>query len=68
METKKEELIALITYMIKHNESHNKELNDLAISLKELDSKAYEKVGNAIEKFEEGNDYLSLALKELNKD
>lgn len=68
MKTNKEELIALMDYMVRHNESHNKELMDLAASLKEVDSVAYADVGKAIELFTKGNESLTLALKEMNKE
>lgn len=68
METNnKEELVALIDYLIKHNEHHNKELEDLANSLKDVNHDAYLKVIDAINSFKEGNKNLSFALKELNK-
>ncbi len=68
METSgKEELVALIDYLIHHNEHHNKELEDLANSLKEVDKEAYSKVIEAIALFKEGNEKLSVALKELDK-
>lgn len=68
METNnKEELVALIDYLIKHNEHHNKELEDLANSLKDVNHDAYLKVIDAINSFKEGNKDLSFALKELNK-
>lgn len=68
METSgKEELVALIDYLIHHNEHHNKELEDLANSLKEVDKEAYSKVIEAIAFFKEGNEKLSVALKELGK-
>lgn len=68
METNnKEELVALIDYLIKHNEHHNKELEDLANSLKDVNNDAYLKVIDAINSFKEGNKNLSFALKELNK-
>ncbi len=68
METNnKEELVALIDYLIKHNEHHNKELEDLANSLKDVNHDAYLKVIEAINSFKEGNKNLSFALKELSK-
>lgn len=68
METSgKEELVALIDYLIHHNEHHNKELEDLANSLKEVNKEAYSKVSEAITLFKEGNEKLSAALDELHK-
>ncbi len=63
----KEELIALIKYMIDHNEHHNKELEELSNSLKDVNNEAYLKVEEAIKSFEKGNKQLSSALKELKK-
>ncbi len=68
METNnKEELIALINYLINHNEHHNEELEELANSLKEVDHDAYLKVQDAIKSFKEGNAHLSSALSDLKK-
>lgn len=67
MENNKEELIALITYLINHNEHHNDELKDLALSLKDVDFAAYSKVEEAISLFKKGNENLRLALEKLNK-
>lgn len=61
------ELIALINYMIHHNEHHNEELEGLASSLKGVNEGAYAKVKEAIESFEKGNASLGEALKELSK-
>lgn len=62
----KKELIVLISYLIKHNESHNKELDELASSLKEVNVEAYEKVLHALKAYKEGNSYLEEALNLLN--
>ncbi len=62
---KKKELIALIEYMIHHNEHHNEELKELGDSLKDISQDAYQKVLNAIESFDQGNKSLSMALEEL---
>lgn len=68
METdNKKELVALIEYLIHHNEHHNDELKELANSLKDLNNEAYLKVLKAIDLFNEGNKSLSSALEELNK-
>lgn len=68
METSsKEELISLINYLIHHNEHHNKELEDLADSVKGLSEASFAKVEEAIDHFKKGNASLSLALKELEK-
>lgn len=68
METSnKEELVALIKYLIDHNEHHNGELKELAENLKSLNNEAYFKVLDAIKSFQEGNQILASALDELNK-
>ncbi len=64
---KKEELVALIDYLVKHNEHHNEELKDLANSLKDFNVEAYTKVLEAIQSYKEGNEKLLLALKEMQK-
>lgn len=63
----KEELIALIKYLINHNEHHNQELEELASNLKDVNDVAYLKVKDAINTFKTGNAFLSDALNELNK-
>ena len=63
----KQELIALIDYMIHHNEHHNEELKELASSLKDISQGAYAKVEEAINEFKKGNLALEEALKELGK-
>ena len=68
MNTKdKNELLALIDYLIKHNKHHNDELVDLNASIKECNGIAYQEVLKALECFSNGNTYLENALKELKK-
>ena len=63
------ELILLIKYLVKHNESHTKELDDLCDELSEHGfTNAHENVINAIKKYEEGNALLSKALEEIKED
>ncbi len=60
------ELVVLISYLVKHNESHTAELKDLADNLNDLDlHDAYEDVLDAIKKYDEGNKLLFLALKKV---
>lgn len=60
----KDELVALIEYMVKHNASHAKELSELAEMLGNKDeSEAYGLVKEALLDFEAANEKLSLALK-----
>lgn len=63
----KEELIALINYLINHNAHHNDELIALASSLEDVNKEAYKKVNAAIASFVDGNNCLKDALKELSK-
>ncbi len=63
-----EELEALISYLVNHNESHTKELEDLAISLKSSGNlDAYNEVMDAIKEYKKGNEKLSSSLKKLSK-
>jgi hypothetical protein len=61
--TKKEENIALLKYMLSHNEHHAEEISGIENQLKEqgMDDAA-KKISEAVEKFDEGNKLLSLAL------
>ena len=63
----KQELTALIDYMIHHNEHHNEELKELASSLKDMNKDAYAKVEEAINEFKKGNLALEEVLKELGR-
>lgn len=58
----------LIEYLIKHNESHNKELLELADDLKLYNLEAYKKVEESMKTFYEANNKLSEALDLLKKD
>jgi len=64
--TPKEELLALMKYMISHNAAHAKELADLASQLEKAGSHmAYEQVMAAVSDFEKGNLRLSTVLASL---
>ncbi len=64
--TPKEELVALMKYMVGHNASHARELSELAGQFKDAGNDAsYEKVMAAVAEFDKGNAILSEALKEL---
>lgn len=59
----KEELMALMTYMVKHNAAHANELAELAKKLGDMgDKTAYEQVMLAVSDFEKGNLRLSTIL------
>ena len=64
--TPKEELMALMKYMVGHNAAHAKELADLAQQLEKAGSHtAYEQVMAAVSDFEKGNMRLSVVLQSL---
>ena len=59
----KEELMALMNYMVKHNAAHANELAELAKKLGDMgDKTAYEQVMLAVSDFEKGNLRLSTIL------
>ena len=61
--TPKEELIALMKYMVSHNAAHANELAELAKKLGDMgDKTAYEQVMLAVSDFEKGNLRLSTIL------
>lgn len=61
--TPKDELLALMKYMVGHNAAHAKELADLAAKLDQTgDHTAYEQVMAAVSDFEKGNMRLSVVL------
>lgn len=57
--TSKEELTALLSYMVSHNKHHAEELEDLA---KNAEGEAAVALQNAISSFTEGNKQLEIAL------
>ena len=63
----REELIALMKYMVGHNAAHANELAQLAGKLNEMgEHAAYEQVMQAVSDFEKGNMRLSTVLAALN--
>ena len=61
--TPKEELMALMKYMVAHNTAHANELAELAKKLGDMgDKTAYEQVMLAVSDFEKGNLRLSTIL------
>ena len=59
----KEELVALMKYMVNHNAAHANELAELAKKLGDMgDKTAYEQVMAAVSDFEKGNLRLSTIL------
>lgn len=62
----KEELIALMNYMVSHNTAHASELVQLAEKLRELgEGMAYEQLMQAVSDFEKGNLRLTTVLAAL---
>lgn len=60
--TPKEELIAMLKYMVGHNAAHVQETKELAEQLKEENPGAYEKIAEAVAQYEKGNVLLKEAL------
>ncbi len=59
----KDQMIALLDYMTKHNEAHAAELDKVADKLWENGrNDVAEQVRRAVDEFQKGNMYLSLAL------
>lgn len=59
----KEEALALLAYMVAHNEHHAQELSELAVSMMNLElSEAAEEIESAVSDFKEGNLKLRSAL------
>jgi len=64
----REELMALMKYMVGHNASHAAELAKMAEQLKELgETAAYEQIMQAVSDFEKGNLRLSTVLASMTK-
>ena len=58
-----DKLTALLDYMLKHNEHHAAELDQMAAKLRtEGKDGAAEQIKKAVDEFQKGNLYLSLAL------
>jgi len=63
----RQELIALMKYMVGHNTAHANELAQLAGKLKDMgENMAYDQVMQAVSDFEKGNMRLSTVLAALN--
>jgi len=59
----KDQLIALLSYMLSHNESHAAELDGMAAKLAATGmADAAEQIKKGVTEFQKGNMYLSLAL------
>lgn len=67
-DTPREELIALMRYMVGHNASHTNELKELAHKLSHTgDSEACAKVLEAVRDYETGNQKFAESLEQLQK-
>ena len=60
----REELLALLSYMVSHNKHHAQELSELSAF---VDGAAKEALDRAIRLFSEGNQELEAALECMNK-
>ena len=59
----RKETVALLTYMLQHNESHAHELDQMADNLKKLGmDDAAKQISEGVSDFQKGNMRLSLAL------
>ena len=65
--TPKEELVAMLKYMVGHNASHVQETKNLAEQLRGDYPAVYEKIAAAVSLFEQGNAGLADALADLTK-
>ncbi len=67
--TPMEELLALMKYMVTHNDAHAQELSQLADQLKEAGKEhAYRKIMEAVASFDVANAQLDAVLKELTRE
>ena len=58
-----DQMTAVLDYMLKHNEHHAAELDQMAAKLREAGKEnAAEQIKKAVDEFQKGNLYLSLAL------
>lgn len=59
----KQQLTALLTYMLQHNQSHAAELDQMAEKIRQAGmEQAAEQIKKGVDEFQKGNMYLSLAL------
>ncbi len=63
--TPKDEMIAMLRYMVGHNASHMKETADLAEKIRGENAAVYEEIQEAVRAFGKGNAILEDALKHL---
>ncbi|WP_274941178.1 cobalt transporter [Chordicoccus furentiruminis] len=63
--TPKEEMIAMLRYMVGHNASHLKETAELAEKIRGGNAAVYEEIQQAVSEFGKGNAILEDALRHL---
>ena len=64
-----DKMVALLDYMLKHNESHAAELDQVAEKMRAAGKEAAaEQIKKAVDEFQKGNLYLSLALSMVKAD
>lgn len=63
--TPKEEMIAMLRYMVGHNASHLKETAELAEKIRGGNAAVYEEIQQAVSEFSKGNAILEDALRHL---
>ena len=64
-----EELLALMKYMVTHNDAHAQELAELADQLRQAGKgRAYQKLMDAVASFDMANAQLDAVLKELSQE
>ncbi|MFQ9151765.1 MAG: hypothetical protein ACLR6B_09925 [Blautia sp.] len=69
LRTRKHSLSALLGYMLNHNESHARELDEMAGKIAEAGMpEAAEQIRKGVAEFQKGNLYLSLALSMVKED
>lgn len=62
----KDELVALMKYMVGHNAAHIDELAELAKQLDTIgETNAYDRIQHAVELFRHGNEHLAEVLEDL---
>ena len=64
-DTPKEEMIAMLRYMVGHNASHLKETAELAEKIRGGNAAVYEEIQQAVSEFGKGNAILEDALRHL---
>lgn len=62
----KEKRIALLTYMLQHNQHHTAELEEMVLTMKKENyNEAADEIQKSVNEFRNGNKHLELALKKM---